>query len=309
MTEQGVVEVQDFMPVLRAHDPDHRQRLVRRVVGLRGSVDLTMRDGAAPRLRPRPSPSLDVDDDVVRFADGDVAPRAVEHRRRSTSTTTPPPRTSRCGTGESALFVLEVLAPGEPARGCSEADVDELFDATARVLARLARAEHLHRPLARVGRPLRADAQAAVPRADRRHRRGADHEPAREHRRRAATGTTATSGSATPPSASTRCCASASPTRRRAFVRFLSERLGEAADDDVDAERLGPLRVLYDLDGAIPARARARPPRAATAARGRCGSATPPSTSSSSTSTASSSTRSTSSTSTAAASATTPGPT
>ena len=35
-------------------------------------------------------------------------------------------------TGESALFVLEVLAPGEPARGCSEDDVDELFDATAR---------------------------------------------------------------------------------------------------------------------------------------------------------------------------------
>ncbi len=71
MTEHGVVEVQDFMPVLRAHDPDHRQRLVRRVVGLRGSVDLTM------HMAPRPDyaatdPDLSVEDGVVRFADGDV---------------------------------------------------------------------------------------------------------------------------------------------------------------------------------------------------------------------------------------------
>ena len=38
-----------------------------------------------------------------------------------------------------------------------------------------------------------------------------------------------------------------------AFVRFLSERIGEAAEQgDDELERLGPLRVLYDLDGAIP---------------------------------------------------------
>jgi GH15 family glucan-1,4-alpha-glucosidase len=35
-----------------------------------------------------------------------------------------------------------------------------------------------------------------------------------------------------------------------AFVRFLSERLGEAADGADD--ELGPLRVLYDLDGGLP---------------------------------------------------------
>jgi GH15 family glucan-1,4-alpha-glucosidase len=36
------------------------------------------------------------------------------------------------------------------------------------------------------------------------------------------------------------------------FIRFLSERLGEVADQGEEAERLGPLRVMYDLDGGIP---------------------------------------------------------
>ena len=44
----GVVEVQDCMPVLRAHDPDHRQRLVRRVRAVRGS--LGVRVEIAPRF-------------------------------------------------------------------------------------------------------------------------------------------------------------------------------------------------------------------------------------------------------------------
>ncbi|MFX4292260.1 glycoside hydrolase family 15 protein [Streptomyces bohaiensis] len=47
LTEDGMVEVQDFMPVLREHDPDHRQRLVRRVVSVRGH--LRMRVEVAPR--------------------------------------------------------------------------------------------------------------------------------------------------------------------------------------------------------------------------------------------------------------------
>jgi hypothetical protein len=38
LTEHGIVEVQDLMPVLRPHDPDHRQRIVRHVVNVRGEV-------------------------------------------------------------------------------------------------------------------------------------------------------------------------------------------------------------------------------------------------------------------------------
>jgi GH15 family glucan-1,4-alpha-glucosidase len=48
LTEHGIVEVQDLMPVLRPHDPDHRQRLVRRVVNVRGSVRMRV------EVRPRP---------------------------------------------------------------------------------------------------------------------------------------------------------------------------------------------------------------------------------------------------------------
>jgi hypothetical protein len=43
-----VIEVTDGMPILRARDPDHRQRIVRRVRAIRGSVP--MRVAIAPRF-------------------------------------------------------------------------------------------------------------------------------------------------------------------------------------------------------------------------------------------------------------------
>ncbi|MFJ2113440.1 MULTISPECIES: glycoside hydrolase family 15 protein [unclassified Streptomyces] len=48
LTDEGIVEVQDFMPVVRQRDPGHRQRLVRRVTGVRGRMRLATR--VAPRL-------------------------------------------------------------------------------------------------------------------------------------------------------------------------------------------------------------------------------------------------------------------
>lgn len=47
LTTDGIVEVQDLMPLLRPHDPDHRQRLVRQVVCVRGKVSMSTR--VAPR--------------------------------------------------------------------------------------------------------------------------------------------------------------------------------------------------------------------------------------------------------------------
>ena len=44
----GVVEVQDFMPIRRAKDPEHRQRLVRRVQAVRGRLELVLH--LAPRF-------------------------------------------------------------------------------------------------------------------------------------------------------------------------------------------------------------------------------------------------------------------
>ncbi len=249
MTEQGVVEVQDFMPVLRAHDPDHRQRLVRRVVGLRGCVELTM------AMAPRPDyattmPELSTEDDVVRFADGDV------HLALSSTVDVEVADHAATAhvalrTGESALFVLEVLAPGEPARGCSEGDVDELFDATARFwrgwLAQSTYTGRWREWVDRSALTLKllchepSGGIVAAPTTSLPEHIGGTRNW--DYRyvwvRDAAFSVYALLRLGFTDEAS-------------AFVRFLSERLGEAADDGVDTEELGPLRVLYDLDGAVP---------------------------------------------------------
>lgn len=251
MTEEGVVEVQDFMPVLRAHDPDHRQRLVRRVVGLRGSVDLTM------TMAPRPDygttePDLSRGDDVVRFADGDVhlaLSSTVELDVDDCSASA----TIAMTTGKTALFVLEVLAPGEEARGCSEDDVVELFDATAAFWRTwLSQSTYTGRWREWVDRSALTLKLLC-------------HEPSG--------GIVASPTTSLPESIGgsrnwdyryvwVRDAAFSVYALLRlgftdeaaAFVRFLSERLGEAAEDGRDEldDDLGPLRVLYDLDGGIP---------------------------------------------------------
>ncbi|MFI8772207.1 glycoside hydrolase family 15 protein [Gordonia sp. NPDC062954] len=48
MSDDGVAEVQDLMPIARPHDPEHRTRIVRRVVCVRGEVRFRMR--IAPRF-------------------------------------------------------------------------------------------------------------------------------------------------------------------------------------------------------------------------------------------------------------------
>lgn len=48
LTDDGVAEVHDFMPVLSPDEPEHRQRLVRRVSGVRGRLRLQMRLDARP---------------------------------------------------------------------------------------------------------------------------------------------------------------------------------------------------------------------------------------------------------------------
>lgn len=247
MTEHGVVEVQDFMPVLRAHDPDHRQRLVRRVVGLRGTVDLTM------HMAPRPDygstdPDLSVEDGVVRFADGDVHLALSSTVDLDVAATA---ATARLGlaTGESALFVLEVLAPGEPAQGCARSDVSDLFEATAAYWRGwLAQSSYTGRWREWVDRSALTLKLLC-------------HEP--------------TGGIVAAPTTSLPESIGGSRNwdyryvwvrdaafsvyallrlgftdEAAAFVRFLSERLGEAADGCDD--ELGPLRVLYDLDGGLP---------------------------------------------------------
>ena len=48
LTADGVAEVHDFMPVLGIGDPAHRQRIVRRVSGVRGKISMRMHFDARP---------------------------------------------------------------------------------------------------------------------------------------------------------------------------------------------------------------------------------------------------------------------
>lgn len=251
LTEQGVTELHDFMPLLRAHDPDHRQRLVRRVVTVRGTAELEMRMAARPDYgaqRPRLEESaagVRVVDDVVDLAlsadvdlsvEGDDVVSSLSMRE-----------------GDSAVFVLDVLAPGEAVPTLAAEEVERLFDATADFWHTwLSRSTYTGRWRERVNRSALALKLMC-------------HEP--------------TGGVIASPTTSLpehigggrnwdyryvwiRDAAFSLYALLRlgftdeaaSFVRWLSERLGEQQEcGQGDAgSQLGPLRVLYDLDGKVP---------------------------------------------------------
>ena len=123
LTEDGIVEVQDYMPILRPHDPDHRQRLVRRVVNVRGHM--TMRVHVEPRPDyGRAVPGTGGDGRRVVFETADLRlalVSSVELAVGDGAAGAEFPLSAQ----ETALFVLEVGDPG-PAGGHD----GDLFDAT-----------------------------------------------------------------------------------------------------------------------------------------------------------------------------------
>ena len=129
LSTSGVVEVEDCMPVLAAHDSDHHQRLVRRVRAVRGVM--TMRLALAPRFdygRGEHTAAVgDGADDTVRFTGPDLTlaltastPVAVHDGDAAGEFT--------LSEGESATFVLDVLPGGQPTP--PPADADALVAAT-----------------------------------------------------------------------------------------------------------------------------------------------------------------------------------
>ncbi|CAB4936384.1 unannotated protein [freshwater metagenome] len=126
LTEQGVVEVQDFMPLHRstggggtsATDPDgrsvvHRQRIVRRVVCVRGSMSLSTT--VAPRFDyARGAHEVRADDHGARFIGGDVElalGSSVELERGERDVTAE----FSLREGDEATFVLHVVDDEGPA--------------------------------------------------------------------------------------------------------------------------------------------------------------------------------------------------
>jgi GH15 family glucan-1,4-alpha-glucosidase len=128
LTPDGVGEVEDFMPVATAGEREHRQRLVRRVVAVRGQVPFQLE--CSPRF------------DYAR------APHDVENHQHGVLFRSPDcvlaletemPLEVRDGgahasfvlnAGDSATFILEHVGDEYVPHGHSPAETQQLFDAT-----------------------------------------------------------------------------------------------------------------------------------------------------------------------------------
>ncbi len=128
LTESGVVEVHDFMPVLQPGDPDHRQRLVRRVMAVRGSTTVHMRLDARPDYARATCEAETMEHGVVLTGDG------VRLGLSATSDLTSDGGTVTADVdlaeGDVVLFVLEVLDADAELDDADLDDTASLFDAT-----------------------------------------------------------------------------------------------------------------------------------------------------------------------------------
>jgi GH15 family glucan-1,4-alpha-glucosidase len=132
LTADGVAEVHDFMPVLGVGDPEHRQRIVRRVSGVRGKIRLRMRVDARPdygRLRCQAQETPDgvlITGDGMRLGLIASADLTIEEGQDNTTVCSEVELTK----GDTALFVLEILQ-GDDQPSCNSIDMsDALLDAT-----------------------------------------------------------------------------------------------------------------------------------------------------------------------------------
>ncbi|GAA3714114.1 hypothetical protein GCM10023082_09880 [Streptomyces tremellae] len=305
-TETGIVELHDFMPVVRPRDPGHVQRLTRRVVNVRGSVDLAVR--VAPRFDyGRRGHRTERYDDGVRFTSGDLAltlrstvPLDVEGDDAAARFT--------LEKGATALFVLEPgpapETPGSPVPCADPAAVDGLFEQTVRFWRGWLRQS------AYTGRWREMVHRSALT------LKLLTHEP---------TGAIVAAPTLGLPE---RIGGTRNWDYRYVWIRdaafslYALLRLGFTEEADAfigwltrmlrracEGAEGGPLRVMYSIDGHADLSEEELGHWRATAAPPPSGSATPPPGRSSSTSTANSSTPSTCSTSTAPASRTRRGPT
>ena len=247
LADQGMVEVHDFMPVVKARDRDHRQRIVRRVQCVRGDLTVRMRLAARPdyaRERPTLTPvegGVLIESHTVRLGLSATTGVRIEGDDVVAEL--------HLSGGDRALFVLEVLGPDDDFVPCDTEDVDGLFDATNTYWQAWI-AQSTYR-----GRWREAVERSALT------LKMLCHEPSG--------GIVASVTTSLPEQIGgsrnwdyryvwVRDAGFSLYALLRlgfleeagAFIRWLSERLGEQDADR--SEELGPLRVLYDLDGKIP---------------------------------------------------------
>jgi GH15 family glucan-1,4-alpha-glucosidase len=248
LTPDGVIEVHDFMPIRVEHDDGHRQRLVRRVSGVRGKTVVRMRLDARPdygrascvaepvdngmlltgdgvRMGLTASVSLDVDDGVV-SADVELA------------------------NGDTALFVLEILDDDTSELSCQAIDSTEVLLDQTTLFWRNWLKQSTYK-----GRWREMVNRSAIT------LKLLSHEP---------TGAIIAAPTTSLPEyigggrnwdyryvwirdagfSLFALLRLGFTDEARAFIRWLSERLGH---EDRHSNGLGPLRVLYDIDGKLPA--------------------------------------------------------
>ncbi|MES4890059.1 glycoside hydrolase family 15 protein [Streptomyces sp. NPDC096012] len=128
-TEDGVGEVQDFMPVgAEASGETGRHRLIRRVVCVRGTVPFRVL--VAPRF------NYGADEHTLSGSDGMVVFEAPHQSLALTSTVALEcdARDARAdfklGEGESAVFALDQVDGAVAPRGCAHAEAEQQFNAT-----------------------------------------------------------------------------------------------------------------------------------------------------------------------------------
>ena len=250
-TEESVAEVHDFMPILRAHDPDHRQRIVRRVVAVRGATKIRMELAARPDYG-RIVPDVERVEGGV-LVTGDGVRLGVSSSVDLTTYDACVGAELTLQAGDDALFVLQVLDEGELPTPEDCDDTARLFDQTSHFWRDwLARSTYQGRWREMVNRSALTLKMLT-------------HEP---------TGAIIASPTTSLPEEIggernwdyryvwIRDAAFSLYALLRlgftdeahSFVQWLSARLEERADepDEGSEQELGPLRVLYDIDGRVP---------------------------------------------------------
>ena len=188
LSDQGAAELTDFMPIGETGGgTEERRDLIRRLSVTRGTI--------AFRMECRPAFNFARDPHETILVDGGAEFHAkAQHLGLATRTPLAADGTGvvaefSLSEGDSAVFVLRERSRGSGRRHPSVRGRGRgRLSRDRRVLAPLAGAVHLFRPLARDRAALGAGAQASDLRADRGDRRRPDLQPARGHRRRAQLG-------------------------------------------------------------------------------------------------------------------------
>ena len=130
MTPDGVGEVHDFMPPPRTGAATHRQRLIRRVLAVRGRMHFLV--DAAPRFDyARAGHEVELHRRTARCSAPRIsswASRPTARSRSSTAATSA--HASSVRAGETATFVLDRVDPGDVPAPYADGDVAAEFDAT-----------------------------------------------------------------------------------------------------------------------------------------------------------------------------------